>query len=263
MESKTLTSEQIEQLHKFCAFHDVKYYDVQIELVDHLATAIEKLWETEHELSFDEALFRVAEKFGVDPFRFSAPDSLLPFPIGKENANAGFDAITEARTKALGRRYDRLQIRYFFEFFKLPKIVLTISSILVIFILFRSTNNKILTAGIVQGIFLCAFLSYWFFVYRKEIKLKIVPEKSFLLYDYLRTWKNTPLIFAILSPAIINAITKLFEIQDKYSFFNFISAEFLAAIIITLFAILAIVTGIYLPKRIKEDIQKEFPQFCN
>lgn len=148
MENKTLTPQQIEHLHEFCEFHNVKYYDVQIELVDHLASAIEKHWETEPQLTFEEALVDVAEQFGVDPFHFSRPDSLLPFPIENIHANSGFDAITEARAKTLERKYNRLHIRYFFEFFKLPKLVLTIASTLIIYGLFEFVRNKALAAGI-------------------------------------------------------------------------------------------------------------------
>jgi len=131
---KQQSDEQIADLFLFCEFHDVKYYDVQIELVDHLASAIEKRWETEPQLTFEEALVEVAEQFGVDPFHFSRPNSLLPFPIENIHANSGFDAIIEARTKSLERKYNRMQIRYFIEFFKLPKLVMTIFSTLVLYV---------------------------------------------------------------------------------------------------------------------------------
>ena len=39
-----LTKEQIQQLYKFTRQHYVEYYDVQTELVDHLANDIEQIW---------------------------------------------------------------------------------------------------------------------------------------------------------------------------------------------------------------------------
>jgi hypothetical protein len=60
---------------------------------------------------------------------------------------------------------------------------------------------------------------------------------------------------------MINAISKLFEIQGKFAFFNYLSTELLVAIAITLYGIMAIVTGIYIPRRIKDDFLNEFPQF--
>lgn len=259
--TKQLTEEEIEHLHEFCEFHNVKYYDVQIELVDHLASAIEKRWETKPQLTFEEALVEVAEQFGVDPFHFSNPDSLLPFPIENIHVNSGFDAITEARTKVLERKYNRIQLRYFFEFFKLPKLLLTTVSTLVLYVLFELVNDKALVAGMVQVVFLLSFLFYWLLVYRKEVKLTIEADRRFLLSEHLRTWRNTPLIFAAISPGMINAITKLFEIQDKFLFFNYVNASVLVALFITLYGIGAIVAGIYLPRRIKNDFLSEFSQF--
>jgi hypothetical protein len=199
MNKRKPSEEEISLLFEFCEFHNVNYYDVQVELVDHLASAIEKLWETRPRLTFEEALAEVSETFGVDPFHFTDPNSLLPFPIENIHANSGFDVITEARTKALDRRYNQMQIRYFLEFFKLPKIVLTITSTLILYLLFSTVSNKTLVAGIVQVVFLLSFFFYWLLVYRKEVKLTIEADRRFLLSEHLRTWKNTPLIFAAMS----------------------------------------------------------------
>lgn len=40
--NKQLTEEQIADLFLFCEENGVRYYEVQIELVDHLASAIEQ-----------------------------------------------------------------------------------------------------------------------------------------------------------------------------------------------------------------------------
>ena len=39
-----LTEEQIHELYKFTKKHYVEHYDVQTELVDHLANDIEQVW---------------------------------------------------------------------------------------------------------------------------------------------------------------------------------------------------------------------------
>lgn len=41
---KTVTPEQIERLYEFTRGHYVEHCDLQSELVDHLANAIEKRW---------------------------------------------------------------------------------------------------------------------------------------------------------------------------------------------------------------------------
>ena len=40
-----LSAEQIERLYQFTRQHYVEYYDLQTELVDHLANAIEEQWQ--------------------------------------------------------------------------------------------------------------------------------------------------------------------------------------------------------------------------
>ncbi|MDB0600598.1 hypothetical protein [Tenacibaculum maritimum] len=50
-----LTNNEIKALYKFTQEHYVAYYDVQVELVDHLANDIEKIWERSPSLSFEKA----------------------------------------------------------------------------------------------------------------------------------------------------------------------------------------------------------------
>ncbi len=63
-----LSKEQIQKLYTFTHQHYVEYYDLQTELVDHLANAIEEQWQENPKLSFDEALQIEFKKFGVFGF---------------------------------------------------------------------------------------------------------------------------------------------------------------------------------------------------
>ncbi|MEO6813648.1 MAG: hypothetical protein ABI172_06930 [Ginsengibacter sp.] len=63
-----ITEEQIESLFTFCKKHFVKYYDVQVELVDHLANAIEEEMQMNPEITFEKALEKVHQSFGVMGF---------------------------------------------------------------------------------------------------------------------------------------------------------------------------------------------------
>lgn len=63
-----LTTEQIQSLFAFCEKHFVKYYDVQVELVDHLANAVELEMQKNFTLSFEKALEKVHQSFGVMGF---------------------------------------------------------------------------------------------------------------------------------------------------------------------------------------------------
>ncbi|MEO7120213.1 MAG: hypothetical protein ABIY62_03915, partial [Ginsengibacter sp.] len=63
-----LTSEQIEYLFTFCRKHSVYYYDVQVELVDHLANAVEEEMTNDPKISFEKALDKVHRSFGYSGF---------------------------------------------------------------------------------------------------------------------------------------------------------------------------------------------------
>jgi hypothetical protein len=82
-----LTQEQIDQLYIFTRQHYVEYFDVQSELVDHLANAIETEWQENPKLSFDEALNKEFKKFGV----------------------FGFEDVVEQKQKQLTRKYYSLK----------------------------------------------------------------------------------------------------------------------------------------------------------
>ena len=63
-----LTKEQIQGLYKFTREHFVEHYDVQTELVDHLANDIEQIWKEKPQLTFREARDTSFKKFGVFGF---------------------------------------------------------------------------------------------------------------------------------------------------------------------------------------------------
>jgi hypothetical protein len=63
-----LTNEQIQKLFAFTERKFVRWYDLQCELVDHLATKIESEISADNKLDFDKALNKVYEGFGIFGF---------------------------------------------------------------------------------------------------------------------------------------------------------------------------------------------------
>ncbi len=66
--NRSITTEETEKLFEFCRKHYVPQYDLQVELVDHLATAIEEQWNKNSEISFDTALYGTFKQFGISGF---------------------------------------------------------------------------------------------------------------------------------------------------------------------------------------------------
>ncbi|MFT3909875.1 MAG: hypothetical protein QM737_10650 [Ferruginibacter sp.] len=63
-----LTEAQIQELFLFTEKKYVKYYDLQVELVDHLAMLIEEEMSINNKLSFEQALEKVYTGFGIFGF---------------------------------------------------------------------------------------------------------------------------------------------------------------------------------------------------
>ena len=116
-----LTNPQIQQLYTFTQKHYVDWYDVQTELVDHLANGIEEQIEQQPNLSFEAALNAEFRKFGI----------------------MGFGDVIEEKTKALNKYYRLLVWGYFKDFFKLPKIIVTVFLIWSYFQLLIAVPNKL------------------------------------------------------------------------------------------------------------------------
>lgn len=65
---RQVTEDQITDLFAFVRRKRVRFYDLQVELVDHLATGIERIWSKEPEVSFETARDRVYREFGITGF---------------------------------------------------------------------------------------------------------------------------------------------------------------------------------------------------
>ena len=65
---KQLTKNQIQELFAFTKSHRIRYYDLQSEVVDHLASAIENKWEENPEVPFQKALDEIYAGFGIYGF---------------------------------------------------------------------------------------------------------------------------------------------------------------------------------------------------
>lgn len=102
---------QLEELYKFTRKHFVEHYDVQTELVDHLANDIEQLWQEKPSLSFEQAIIISFKKFGV----------------------FGFLELVESSTKSMSKKYYKIMFSILKAFFRLPQILITLTIFGVIF----------------------------------------------------------------------------------------------------------------------------------
>lgn len=176
-----LSSEHIERLYAFTRQHYVEYYDLQTELVDHLANAIEEQWQENPKLSFEEVLQKEFKKFGV----------------------FGFMEVVEKRQVALNKKYNKLVWSELKTFFSLPKIIGTLAAIGIVFYSLKYFQEDVL---IVQIAFLALVIFFFlgiFMLSRKNKKNQRQTGKKWLLkeiifgYGSLTGLMNLPIQFAL------------------------------------------------------------------
>jgi hypothetical protein len=158
-----LTPEQIDRLYQFTRQHYVEWYDLQTELVDHMANAIEAQWQEHPKLSFEEALQKEFKKFGV----------------------FGFMDVVEKRQAALNKKYNGIIWKHFKAFFTIPKIILTATLVAVTFALL---NVSLYKSEVVLGAFGIIILSFYgaiIYFTNKNKKPNSATHKKWLLKEII------------------------------------------------------------------------------
>jgi hypothetical protein len=208
----------------------IQYYDVQVELVDHLASAIEKLWETQPEIPFEEAVYFVGEQFGGE---------------------LGFYTIRKEKEKAIKKEYLRILCLMVAEFYKFPKIIITLGISLALYCCFSLVENDawvLLPLLIVNNLFA---LYYMFFYFQKHVRIK-VDEKHIFLFNKVLSNGIASKTF-VLSVSLLSLSTRVTHLTT--------TASILFSVISSLYIILLYADCFYLPKKIREHFNEQFPQF--
>jgi hypothetical protein len=151
-----LTPEQINGLFAFCRKHYVQFYDVQVELVDHLANAIEEKMDLNKKMSFETALASVYSGFGIK----------------------GFSEIVKTRTYVVNKRCRKLRQKLFFSYFTWPKAAMTLCCFLTLAIL-----PQLLPGNVLPYLIIILFIALYVFELRviKQVKNLFKTQKQPLL----------------------------------------------------------------------------------
>ena len=222
-----LTPEQIQQLYKFTREHFVEHYDVQTELVDHLANDIEQIWETQPNLSFEDARTISFKKFGV----------------------FGFMDVVGERAKALNKKYWKLVWDIFKQFFNIPHILISITLFLAIWLSFQIFSSKILFVTIsITGILILGIKLY--FLNQEKKKRFKETNKKYILEEYVYNIGG--------GIGFINLFIQMVNLSPE-SFSN--TVIIIASVILTAFILLIYITSFVLPSKIEEILLKQYPEY--
>jgi len=223
-----LTNEQIEYLYNFCTSNDVLYFDVQVELVDHLANAVEQEMKLDAGLTFEKALHKVHMSFGYK----------------------GFGQLVKDRQKMAKKQSRRLFWNIFKSKFQWPHILLFFVLAMAIFTLFSIDQLfiKIVSVIVLSG---GCLLSIYEMIYKKRIHKKTGHE--FITNDVSSlTW------ILIWAPNYLNFV----HLFIAKSFFSVVAPNILLPLM-SIFLSLYIIMVIAIWQTIitvRKDLYRTYPQ---
>jgi ABC-type multidrug transport system fused ATPase/permease subunit len=227
-----ISESQIEDLYQFTRKHFVYHFDVQTELVDHLANDIEEIWLENPKFSFEEARDKSFKKFGI----------------------FGFMDVIEAKQKQMNKRYWKIMWRFVKEWFTLPKVVTTVLIFLVIFSVLKIQFSEFILLGAL--LILTVFDIINQLKLRKQQKKKEQKqEKIFLLEAMIGQTRNGFSGLAFINFFNLINLTKVSFSSLEIHWVILIS--FSATIVVILFY----VTGYVIPQKAEELLQETYPEY--
>lgn len=234
MSERKLTTEQIDELFEFCRKHYVSRYDLQIELVDHLASSIEVQWKSNQDLPFSFILDNEFKKFGV----------------------YGFSKIKNQKVKELRRKYRKLLWKHTLEFYRWPKALLTLALTIILYMLFQMVDNDFWII-IPYYLIVSGFMfHYYYALFPKKYKIKTSTDQPFMLLDYLKGKQIHSLLIIQVPLHFVNVMKYI-----DYSFLNNQLFSIIISFFIIGFTFFHYVSLYVLPLKVKEHFTQQFPQF--
>ncbi len=226
----TLTESQIQELYTFTRQHFVEHYDLQTELVDHLANDIEVMWETQPKLDFEEAKNKAFKKFGI--FGFMEP--------------------IEQKAKAMNKRYRRYLWTELKKWVEIPQIIATLSLFFLFYFSFSTTLAPQLS--VVFYIVVAVWVFYKNIQLNRQFKRrKEISNKKWMLEEMIfRQAGMSSLVF-------LSQIYNLFIISDK--FLNNIYAIIGLATAYTALVLINYISFEVIPNKAEKLLNETYPEF--
>ncbi len=152
-----LTKEQITSIKEFIAQKGFKYLDVQMEILDHVASVVEEKMTADTALSFDNALKQTHASFGV----------------------FGFSTVEDSIMNAMGKKYSKVFWSSFLSFFNFKYIFLVLLSGVLLY----------LTQSAFKGEFY--FSAFWLIAFVTFLGILVVAVLRFKGYKNLLVYRTS------------------------------------------------------------------------
>lgn len=228
-----LTPKEIELIYDFCYHRGISEYEIQTELVDHLASAIEDSWKENRDLSFFDNLFDIYNQFGPD----------------------GFKKLAKSKKRAFQKQYNQLFWKFLGSFFQLPRIILTFALCFSMFAILRFFDAREPVMYSIQGFSLASYLWYIIIFFPRRLAIKVKKEQKFLFINYINTLKALSNFLIICSINAINICFRHFKAPDTAWFDSALS------FLVVMLMIAGYALMFYMPRLVKQHFSREYPEF--
>jgi hypothetical protein len=185
---KNLTTEQIGTVSNYILSFDIKWYELQVELTDHFVSIMEEIWNEDPALTFHQVKYRAEQRFGRNYFK----------------------EVEEKRIKELRNEHKRIQLKMVSEYLKLPKIVL---SVLMVFVVYRMSfyfEDIAIYIKILFGILLGASL----FTILNWYRYRKINGKRFLALETALRLNTKSVVFSYFSIVLVNSFKQ--TVHENY-----------------------------------------------
>ena len=146
-----LTKVQIQYLDTYIEKSGIEWFDLKVELVDHMSEKTIAILENNPELEFEKAVTKAKISFGTKGFRL----------------------IIVSRTKQIESAFYKRVFKYMLSFFTLPKIILTLTLTYVLIMIYDSVEDlNLFFNGLVVILFIFTVVFFWLSYKRKTIDKK-------------------------------------------------------------------------------------------
>ncbi|MBA2499179.1 MAG: hypothetical protein H0V30_05585 [Chitinophagaceae bacterium] len=149
-----LTQDQIQELFVFTEKKFVRYYDLQVELVDHLAERIEEKLSSDASLNFDAALQMIYKDFGI----------------------FGFSKIVHEKSEQLRKQNNKRLLAEIKNPFRWPEVIASLALALFIWTLINLTDKLFMDVLFVSFLVISASIVIW-------TRKKYSPHKKIMMTE--------------------------------------------------------------------------------
>lgn len=230
MDTKKISSAELSRLFQFMQQKRVRYYDLQVELVDHFASAIEVMWKEDPAIPFEHAIAKIYDQFPV----------------------TGFHSVITAQTKAIQKDAWRWVLYNWKRYFQWPRILLSLVVLLLLRLVFQlPVATELLTGSLSMLLLLIAVVRYYQLVFAAKKR-----NRRFLRLD--ATYNTISFVMTLLLNPLLQIGFQLIAGSNLPAIPDW--AEWPLAAFFTYFAFFLYIVFYQLPLRAEGDLLRHFPK---